>query len=224
MSTLVLLRHGQASFGSKKYDALSELGVRQSEATGRFWAAQGQAFTHVWIGPRDRHRQTATAALAPLGLAVPDAVEQGLDEFADGTQILASAQARLGVHLVGDGAVTGRSRALHYANEITEWAEGRVVVDGVPTPEAFRATVGEWLARATSLPGTGQTILAVTSGGVIGAVLSLVLDLPTGLIGHFMKVTRNASITEILFSPGRRPALMSFNQVGHLAPDAHTLI
>ncbi|HKY91678.1 MAG TPA: hypothetical protein VJM11_11595, partial [Nevskiaceae bacterium] len=62
------------------------------------------------------------------------------------------------------------------------------------------------------------------SGGVIGAVMSLVLDLPTGLIGHFMKVTRNASITEILFSPGRRPALMSFNQVGHLRPEAHTLI
>lgn len=224
MSTLVLLRHGQASFGSKKYDALSDLGRSQSDDTGRFWAARGQTFTNVWIGPRDRHRQTAEGALAPLGIAVPTAVERGLDEFADGSQILASAERRLGVRLVGEGAVSGRSRALHYANEITEWAEGRVIIDGVPTPEAFRAGVGEWLVRATASTQGGQTVLAVTSGGVIGAVMSLVLDVPLGMIGHFMKVTRNASITEILFSPGRAPALMSFNCVGHLPTASQTLI
>lgn len=224
MSTLILLRHGQASFGSKHYDALSDLGRRQSADTGAFWLATGQKFTSVHMGPRDRHRQTAEGALGALGLPLPPAVEAGLDEFGDGSQILASAQERLGVKLVGEGAATGRTRALHYANEITEWAEGRVIIDGVPTPGAFRDTVGEWLARVTSTPEAGQTVLAVTSGGVVGAVMSLVLDLPLGQIGHFMRVTRNCSLTEILFSPGRRPALMSFNQVGHLAPAAQTLI
>ena len=33
MSTLILMRHGQASFGAARYDALSELGQAQARAS-----------------------------------------------------------------------------------------------------------------------------------------------------------------------------------------------
>ena len=41
MSVLLLVRHGQASFGAADYDRLSALGERQSRLVGEALAARG---------------------------------------------------------------------------------------------------------------------------------------------------------------------------------------
>ena len=58
MGTLYLVRHGQASFGAADYDRLSELGERQSERLGRYWAERGLRFDAVITGTLRRHAQT----------------------------------------------------------------------------------------------------------------------------------------------------------------------
>ncbi|GIT63997.1 MAG: hypothetical protein Ct9H300mP22_3970 [Gammaproteobacteria bacterium] len=37
MSELILVRHGQASFGQKSYDKLSDLGIEQVRILARHW-------------------------------------------------------------------------------------------------------------------------------------------------------------------------------------------
>lgn len=224
MSTLILLRHGQASFGADRYDALSDLGLRQAQAVGRHLATRGHGFTRIWIGPRDRHRDTARHALEPLGLDWQQAAEPALNEFAEGQQILASAERTQNVKLRGEGAVTGHQARRHYAAQIDAWAEGRAEIEGVPNVQAFRATIEDWLLRACADPAAGQTVLAVTSGGVIAAVLAQALGQPGAALADAMRVLHNGSLTSFAFSPGRRLGLMAFNETGHLPPELLTRI
>src|SRR4028118_1328530 len=75
MSTLILVRHGQASFGANDYDQLSALGMEQALALCRGLARRGLRFDRVYVGPLRRHEQTHGAvaeAYQALGLAWPE--------------------------------------------------------------------------------------------------------------------------------------------------------
>lgn len=213
MSTLILLRHGQAAFGADRYDALSERGREQAGHVARHFDARAARFDRVWIGPRDRHRLTAKHALDPLGLDWRQPADAGLDEFAEGQQILGAVQAQIG------RKPEGREAARLYTRQIEAWARGERPITGVPSPARFRTTVRDWVGRATADAGSGQRVLAVTSGGVIAAVLADALDLPDAALAHFMSAIYNGSLTEFAFSAGRAPALISFNVASYL-PDA----
>ena len=213
MSRLILLRHGQASFGADRYDALSDLGRQQAEYVGQYFSERGLRFDRVCIGPRDRHRFTARYALAAVGLDASELADAALDEFAEGQQILASVEMRVKQKLHGKDA------ARQYVQEIEAWAEGRSVIPGVRSVQAFRATVAAWLTDVTADASPGQTVLVVTSGGVIGAALAQVLNLPDASLAGFMGVIYNASLTELAFSAGRSSTLVSFNVASYL-PDA----
>lgn len=219
MSALILLRHGQASFGAARYDALSERGREQAEHVGRYWADRGARFSRIVVGPRDRHRLTALHALSPLGIPVPEAHEPALDEFAEGQQILASVDRRLPPAPEGGAPRSHKEQARRYSAEIDAWAEARVSIEGVPDAAVFRSTVAAWLHRVTADTEPGQTVLAVTSGGVISAAVAIALDLPDARLAHFMRTIYNASLTEFAFSAGRPPALVSFNVASYL-PEA----
>lgn len=217
MSTLVLLRHGQASFGADRYDSLSDLGRRQAEAVGRYFFSREQRFTRLWMGPRDRHRLTARYVLEPLGIDWQLPGEPALDEFAEGQQILAAAEQSQGVKLLGEAAITGVEARRRYAAQIEAWARDQVTIHAVPCARDFRATVTAWLRRACADPAPGQNVLAVTSAGVIAAVLAEVLDQPDRVLSDYMSALHNGSLTSLAFSPGRRPGLMSFNETGFLS-------
>ena len=55
MSTLYLIRHGQASFGAEDYDVLSALGAEQARALGAYFAARRWPVDALYVGPRARH-------------------------------------------------------------------------------------------------------------------------------------------------------------------------
>ena len=61
MGTLLLIRHGQASYGEADYDRLSTRGHEQAKALGRFLATQ--RVDHVFVGPLRRHQQTLAGAI-----------------------------------------------------------------------------------------------------------------------------------------------------------------
>ena len=63
MSQVLLVRHGQASWGADDYDVLSERGVEQSGVLGAALAARGIEPTVLVSGAMRRHHQTAAAAV-----------------------------------------------------------------------------------------------------------------------------------------------------------------
>ena len=61
MGVVLLVRHGQASFGAADYDVLSETGAEQSRVLGRALAAQRVAPTTVFHGRMKRQADTGAA-------------------------------------------------------------------------------------------------------------------------------------------------------------------
>jgi broad specificity phosphatase PhoE len=197
MSTLVLVRHGQASLGTARYDQLSPLGLQQAVATGRTLAERWPAPTRVWVGPRARHQATWAGVATAWRSPVIAQHAEALDELAEAEQLGAP----------GDRAT--------YLNAIERWARGALAIEGVASVEAFRARAVAWLESATADSAHGQQVLAVTSAGVIAMVTVHLLGLPTSSVMPLISVMRNASLTEVVFS-ARGRAIVSFNSASHL--------
>ncbi len=217
MSTLTLVRHGQASFDSHHYDQLSALGERQAQATGAWFQARGEAFTTVCSGPRQRQRQTARAITTALGL--PEATVTGaLDEFGEGSTLLEAASRRTGVALIENAGISRRDKLRLYGEQIGLWAADAVQVDGIPPVGEFRAGIKAWLDELTAAPGRGHNVLAVTSAGVIAVVIAELMHRPSAELGSMMSVIGNASFTRLIWTQHTR-LLHSYNQTAHLPPE-----
>lgn len=225
MSLLVLMRHGQASFGAARYDALSELGQAQARATGQWMHAQGVQPTSVVHGPRQRQTDTAALLLNESGFNLANektlSIQQDplLDEFAEGEEIFTTAQSFLGRSMHTDGSETARPRhdvLRDYDATCRAWAQGQVVIEGRLSLDDFRSQLRKWLAgQAAAEQPSGQHTLVVTSAGSIAALVCEVMGLPNSSWYSLLRVIRNASLTEVLYSKGQC-SLLSFNGVNHL--------
>lgn len=64
MTTIYLVRHGQASFGAESYDKLSPNGELQAKLLGQYLDKILKEEPYVVAGSMLRHQQTASFALA----------------------------------------------------------------------------------------------------------------------------------------------------------------
>lgn len=212
MSSLYLLRHGQASFGADDYDRLSPLGLRQALSTGAALAERDLYFDQVLVGPRRRHQETAEAVLAAMpGVAGWQRVA-ALDEFAEGGALLRSARLRLGEQAWPDESA---ARARLYGEEIRRWAAGAEDIADCMPVQPFARGVATWLHAFIEQPGKGHRVLAVTSAGTIAALVGEALGLPHKRLGELLLVLDNVALSELVFQPGR-VSLRSFNSTHHL--------
>lgn len=223
MSLLILVRHGQASFGGPAYDQLAALGEEQARALGHAWAAQGLRFDQVYVGPLRRHQQThhaAAQAYREHDLPWPDPVRlPQLDEH-HGMAVL---ERRLPLLIAHDPAVrrmvdrheqgdkdASRAYLKLFQQTTHQWARGELdVPDQEPWP-AFRQRVAQGMQQIMDENGGGKTVAAFTSGGVVAAAVGVALHLDDEQIMNLSWVVRNASTTEFLFSTGRW-SLHTFN-------------
>src|SRR5688572_2333355 len=106
MAELVLVRHGQASFGADDYDKLSELGWRQSRWLGEYFAERGAAFDRVIRGSMRRHAETLTGIAEGMGKTLEGGVDARLDEY--------DSHALLAAHLKGGSMPKTDDRREHF--------------------------------------------------------------------------------------------------------------
>ena len=211
MGTLYLVRHGQASFGAADYDQLSELGQRQAEQLGRYWAERGQRFDAVLMGTLKRHAQTWEGIRQGAGFAHEPLSWPGLNEY-DGEAVIKA------IHPDTVDVPTtpeGYKRHFHMLRDgLSQWMAGTVSPKGMPTYPKFVQGVTSALdhARAHHL---NQNVLIVSSGGPISTAVGHVLGLsPERTIDLNMRI-RNSSVTEFQFGP-KRHSLLTFNTLPHL--------
>ncbi|MCI3273453.1 histidine phosphatase family protein [Streptomyces cylindrosporus] len=208
-SVLLLVRHGQAMFGTDDYDRLSALGHDQSRRLGTVLAAQGVKPEAVLSGTMRRHRETAAGLLAGAGWEHGVGVDPAWDEF-DRHALPRDDP---------DGPSTTDPRRFQAALEtgMRRWAEGEIR-HGTGEPFAdFRARTENAVRTAVTDPSSGGPTVVVTSAGVIGWIVA---DLLGGGVEQWIRLNRvclNASVTKIAF--GRNgPYPVSFNDHGHLDP------
>ena len=216
MSELILLRHGQAMFGADHYDRLSSLGEAQARATAEYFAAHGVTFTRAICGPRERHKVTATLSLTGAD-SPPLQVDPFLDEFAEGSKLLACAELRTGIPLLSNPGLPKAERLRHYGEQIRLWAADAAPMEGVESVDAFRRRIAAWLDTVLGDETPGQQVVAVTSAGVIAAAYCDLLGLSNAFMADAMWHIGNCSLTGIVWSPRGR-SVRYFNQTAHLAP------
>ncbi len=88
MITILLARHGQASFGKKNYDNLSELGVTQARMLGEHYAATERRIDAVFSGSLVRQQDSARHFIESYQAALEDSnksikISSPLFELAD---------------------------------------------------------------------------------------------------------------------------------------------
>ncbi len=218
MSTLLLVRHGQASFGSGDYDRLCDAGIRQSRILGVHLAREGRLPHAVLSGSLRRQQETARHTLSAAGHDLPITVSQAFDEY-PGDALLAAylpiAARDPEVAAAGDGLRRNRRLFQTALSTVMElWLSGAEGFAG-ESWTAFRARVSGGLEQAVAGRGRDELVAIFTSGGVIGTAVGAVLGLaPEKAITLSWRI-HNASVTEIHY--GRSGfSLAGFNAVAHL--------
>jgi len=207
VSEIVLVRHGQASFGTDDYDRLSALGQEQATWLGEYMLAHDICADRVVHGGLRRQRETAEGILSVIG-DHPREVDPRVDEF----HYFELEQEY--VRNTGADAATCRADFLTLFPRIyVEWADGRITGGGESFP-AFEARVSAVLDQAIA---RGGTTLVVTSGGVIGMALRRVLGLGTRATAEVLLNIHNASVHRLEWEGGRL-GLSLFNASPHLDP------
>jgi broad specificity phosphatase PhoE len=212
---VLLVRHGQASFGTDDYDVLSDTGWQQGRLLGAWLRSQGVTPAAVVRGDMRRHRETAEALVEGAGWELDASVDPGWDEF-DHLGIVDSYPER------PDGELDRRAFQALFEKATARWTSG--VGDYPESYADFCGRVRGALERATRAAGP---VVVVSSGGPIAVAAADLVDPDGDAVVHarlwqrFNTVTVNSSVSRVLV--GRTgPRLLTFNEHAHLTPETLT--
>jgi broad specificity phosphatase PhoE len=224
MGIVLLVRHGQASFGAEDYDVLSDVGVAQGATLGRALAAADVTPTLVVSGAMRRQRETAEGMIGAAGWTVPLETDDRWDEFDHLKVVETYAKA------AGDIPIeTHDPRAFQvlFERSTGRWASAGYDDEYDESFEAFTVRVRAALAEACRAADSGSTVVVLSSGGAIAAaaaMLTSVSERPQRLSAPWQRLNAvmvNTSVTRVVVgSTGAR--LLTFNEHAHLTGDAVT--
>ncbi len=201
MPVIRLIRHGQASFGLKNYDQLSELGERQSRLLGESLKGRVGAVDLVVCGAMERHAQTAAGALEAMGLDLKPEIDPRWNEF-DHEEVIARHKPiyRSKTVMVADLARKGDPRRqfqLLFDDALARWTAGQ---HDAEYGEAWPAFVERAVAGLTALAeeSGAENILVFTSGGPVSAAASSLLGMSSDGWMRLNRTCANCSETKIV--------------------------
>jgi broad specificity phosphatase PhoE len=217
MSTLVLVRHGQARFGTVNYDALSPLGIEQCQALARHWRERGVGFDECFSGTMIR--QTHSASLALGCKPVENAAWNEYDTDAIlhyGAPDLAGRSLEFRMLWEASAQEQGNQKLFQHMFEplMRAWCRGETCHAEIEPWTAFRDRVRGALQALVDKPGSRRAAV-FTSGGPTGCAVMTVLGAPEERALELNWRVKNASVSEFVFSNGRI-ALDAFNATPHL--------
>lgn len=221
MAEVVVVRHGQAAFGTDDYDRLTGIGWEQARLLGTHFADMTQEFDAVFTGTMRRHRETLAGigeALGQANIAIPDAVElPGLNEY-DFHSLVASYVAATGNVLDGSPPDLADAKSFYRVLRLALLAWSRDELKNVEEPwQTFEQRVRGTLAATSAIRGR---VLVVTSGGPVSAMLREVLKLDVETMVKTNLQAKNTGVTRY-FTRGSQFNLNMFNAVPHLENVIH---
>lgn len=221
MTTIYLIRHGQASFGAEDYDQLSPVGIEQARVLGDALSARiaEDAEIVAFAGNMRRHAQTAEGCLAALRPAHGPHVHAGLNEF-DHEDVLACHEPRYRDRSVLPREMKQQADPMStfqhmFEKAMARWLGGTHDHEYAESWPAFRERCSAALDEVVERTPRGATALVFTSGGTISVLLQRLLgvDLQTMLRLNWRMA--NASATKLAVGAGG-PRVLSINEHAHL--------
>lgn len=238
MTTILLARHGQASFGAEDYDQLSELGGMQARLLGQHYATTQRRIDAVFSGSLLRQRDSArhfweayqpstiTNSLEPIfDVVKPESYVLPLfDEFDHEDIFMKSnpnfmTQAQIAAELLKANKPLSRLGEL-FGLAMQRWHSGNYDEDYIESWPQFSNRAQQALEQlraqvALRYSEKDSTILVFTSGGVIAAITAYLLQQGSQTAYQLTKSSVNTGVTSVgLQYP--TPQLLSYNEYSHL--------
>lgn len=217
MAEILVVRHGQAAFGTDDYDRLTDIGWEQSRLLGEYFAARSIHFDAVFSGTLRRQRETLAGILEALP-PQPAAEElPGLNEF-DFHELVSAYRS-----LHPDENIDVNNARDFYGclrDALLAWNRGELD-DIAEDWNGFETRVRGTLEQISHASGR---VLVVTSGGPISALVREVLNLSVENMVNLNLQAINTGVTRY-FGKRDHLRLNMFNAVPHLeqAQDAHLI-
>ena len=203
MTTIYLVRHGQASFGAESYDKLSPNGELQAKVLGQYLDKILKEAPYVVVGSMQRHQQTANIALAE---SFPDSnlvTDSAWDEF-NHQQVFAQYDPRFNQpHLLKQDVEQENSPREYLAKifegAIGRWTDGEYHHEYDESWPDFKNRVETALQNLCDELAKTKPRYAVvfTSGGVISVAVGKLLELNPGRTFALNWAVANTSFTTL---------------------------
>ena len=208
MGQILLVRHGQASFGSSNYDQLSAHGQVQAGLLGRWFAQRGQRVDRVVTGTMVRHQQSAVGCIAELTGAPAQAAWQadgGFNEY-DHDEILH--RHRPDFSEPGEvqrflASTENGNRAFQqiFQDAMRRWMGGAHDAEYREAWPAYRRRCVDALHRLVATAGASETAIVFTSGGTIATLCQHVLHMPDQQVFPLNWTLVNSGVTKLYHRP-----------------------
>ncbi|MFC4314915.1 histidine phosphatase family protein [Steroidobacter flavus] len=220
MSTIYLVRHGQASFGTDNYDRLSATGREQARQLGKYFAELGERIDRIYSG--SLRRQTETAELIGEAFAdgaPPIAIEPAFDEYDSDLILHTFAQSLTPEQLAEAGwpeLRTDRRKFQFFLERAARaWVEAQIEAETMTPWRGFHGRIVSAIENIMRTEGRSKTLIVSTSGGVIGTLVANVMGLSNHTGIELNWAVHNASITRLIYS-AEKVSLSMFNGLPHL--------
>lgn len=242
MITILLARHGQASFGQKNYDNLSELGVTQARMLGEHYANTERRIDAVFSGSLVRQQDSArhfidsyhatldaSSQLTPLRsnrLELSDStLIEEFNEFNHQDVLTKSNPAfasQMAIAMeIGQAKVPKLRLAELFDQAMQRWHGGEYDSDYIENWTEFNERTQRALERIRTqatlveTPDEDSTVLAFTSGGVIAAITAQLFKQDSQMAYQLNKRLINTGVTAITLQR-ESLRLLSLNEYSHL--------
>lgn len=203
MAELLIVRHGQASFGAENYDDLSDLGRQQSRALGETLRGLDWIPDRMITGSLMRQQQT----LAEMGFDGSAEQHPGWNEY-DFHNLLHS---RYGGVAPSD-VITDRKTHFRALKEtLAAWQTGGIE-QARESWVQFCTRVEQ--ARQDAVNTQAERVLVVSSGGAIARLIAASLQLPNDQMIALNLQIKNTSTSRFVFAK-EKFFLHEFNSVPH---------
>ena len=215
MASILMVRHGQASFGAEDYDQLSPLGQRQADLMGEYFNKSGLQFDAVYSGQLKRQKETAERVIAHQAQSLEHHIDPRFDEVRNDEQVkillpvLMQSDLRLAAIME---RAQGDSKAYQKIIEavFTYWVTRSDPYPGIQSWQEYSSGVKSALDELMATQGSGKTIGVFTSGGTIATATSIVLGVAADQVYRFYEPVINCSVTQFFYS-GNKISLSHFN-------------
>jgi broad specificity phosphatase PhoE len=217
MTTIYLIRHGQASFGAESYDQLSPNGELQAKLLGQYFDQILKETPYVVAGSMQRHQQTAQLALAECFPEAEIQTDNAWNEF-NHQQVFAKYEPRFNEpHLLKQDVAKEENPRAYLAKifegAIERWTGGDYHHEYDESWPHFKNRVETALQNLCNELAKTKPRYAVvfTSGGVISVAAGKLLELNANRTFALNWAIANTSMTTLRLV-GNEAQLLSLNE------------
>ena len=243
MTTILLARHGQASFGQENYDQLSELGETQAKMVGQNYANTKRRIDAIFTGNLVRQQDSArhfwegyqplihanhgdgTPVVSVIDFDEPDSyILPQFDEFNHKDVFVKSAgnlgnRADISAEIAKADSPSTRLAEL-FDQAMQRWHAGDNDQDYIESWPQFNERAQQALEQvrtkiANMSLDQDSTVLVFTSGGVIAAITAQLLKQGSQTAYQLNKSLVNTGVTSITLK-NQSTRLLSLNEYSHL--------